>query len=95
MPCIFIKPTDELVDLPTNSNLTALAEFKSSLIPFSCRVGACGACVIEVLEGISNLTKANQSERDFLTRLGYPELRYRLACRCRLKDNITIKSVIN
>lgn len=92
MPCVFIKPTGELVTLPRNSNLTALAEVKSSLIPFSCRVGACGACVIEVLEGISNLTEANQSERNFLTSLGYPELAYRLACQCRLKGNITIKS---
>jgi ferredoxin len=93
MPYVFIKPADELVDLPKNSNLTALIEFNSSLISFGCRVGACGACVIEVLEGISNLTEANQSERDFLTILGYAESRYRLACQCRLQGDITIRAI--
>lgn len=93
MPCIFIKPADELVTLPKNSNLTALTESNSSPISFGCRVGACGACAIEVLEGISNLSVANQSERDFLTSLGYAESCYRLACQCSLKGDITIRTI--
>lgn len=93
MPHVLIQPSSELVELPRNSILTALEEVQDRVIPFGCRSGACGSCAIEVLEGISNLTTADDTERSFLTVLGYPEERYRLACQCRLKGDITIRPV--
>ncbi|MBW4565626.1 MAG: (2Fe-2S)-binding protein [Mojavia pulchra JT2-VF2] len=93
MPNILIKPSGELIELPRNSVLTLLEEVKETIIPFGCRAGACGACVIEVLEGTPNLTEANYIEREFLTTLGYPEECYRLACQCRLQGDITIQPV--
>ena len=93
MPYVLIKPSLELVELPRNSTLTALEEVQETIIPFGCRSGACGSCAIEVLEGISNLTVADDRERLFLTTLGYPEQHYRLACQCRLQGDITIKPI--
>ncbi|MCV3211946.1 (2Fe-2S)-binding protein [Plectonema radiosum NIES-515] len=93
MPNVLIKPSGELIELPRNSVLTILEEVNETIIPFGCRAGACGVCVIEVLEGIPNLTDANYIERGFLTTLGYPEERYRLACQCRLQGDVTIRQI--
>lgn len=94
MPNVLIKLSGDLIELPQNSALTDLEEVQENVIPFGCRSGACGACVIEVLEGITNLTEADDVERAFLATLGYPKERYRLACQCRLQGDIIIQPVV-
>jgi ferredoxin len=93
MPNVLIKPSNEVIELPRNSVLTDLEEVQETIIPFGCRSGACGACTIEILEGLSNLPAADETERAFLVTLGYPEERYRLACQCRLQGDIMIRPV--
>jgi ferredoxin len=93
MPNVLIKPSGELIELPQNSALTDLDEVQETVIPFGCRSGACGACVIEVLVGTQSLTKADDAERAFLVTLGYSGERFRLACQCRLQGDIIIQTV--
>lgn len=50
-------------------------------IPFACEEGICGTCVVEIEEGMENLTEFTQEELDFL---GEQELE-RLACQCKIK----------
>lgn len=50
-------------------------------VPFACTEGVCGTCVIEVTEGMDNLTEMTQEEKDFL---GEQDSE-RLACQCRMK----------
>ena len=50
-------------------------------VPFACTEGVCGTCVIEVQEGMENLTSFTQEEQDFLGSLENE----RLACQCKLK----------
>ena len=50
-------------------------------VPFACTEGICGTCVIEVVEGMENLSDFTQEERDFL---GEPH-NERLACQCKIK----------
>ena len=47
-------------------------------VPFACTEGVCGTCVIEVKEGMENLTSFTQEEQDFLGSLENE----RLACQC-------------
>jgi len=49
-------------------------------VPFACTEGVCGTCVIEVIEGMENLSEFNQAESDFLGDLD----RERLACQCKI-----------
>lgn len=51
-------------------------------VPFACTEGVCGTCVIEVKEGMDNLTPFTKEEEDFLGTLGCE----RLACQCKLKS---------
>ncbi len=80
----------EEVQLPHKSSLTDLSEMIDDVIPFSCRAGICGSCVIGVEEGEENLSMAEPVERAFLTSLGFAADKYRLACQCKLLGEITI-----
>lgn len=51
-------------------------------VPFACTEGICGTCVIEVKEGMENLTSFTKEEEDFLGNLDTE----RLACQCKLKQ---------
>jgi ferredoxin len=50
-------------------------------VPFACTEGVCGTCVIEVVEGMENLSVFTQEEMDFLGE----QDRERLACQCKIK----------
>lgn len=70
---------NEEIDLPDGDSLH---EACSSLgVPFACEEGVCGTCVIEVVEGMENLSEFNEAEADFLGDLGTE----RLACQCKIK----------
>ena len=57
-------------------------------VPFACTEGVCGTCVIEVTEGMENLSEFTQEEQDFLGEMGCE----RLACQCKVqKGSVTIK----
>jgi ferredoxin len=50
-------------------------------VPFACTEGVCGTCVIEVEEGMENLTPFTEAEEDFLGEMDEE----RLACQCKIK----------
>jgi len=54
-------------------------------VPFACTEGVCGTCVIEVEEGMENLSKFTQEEEDFLGDMENE----RLACQCKLNGGCT------
>jgi ferredoxin len=59
-----------------------IAEFcEEAGVPFACTEGVCGTCVIEVKDGMENLTDFTQEEEDFLGEMANE----RLACQCKLK----------
>ncbi len=51
-------------------------------LPFACEEGVCGTCVIEVEEGMENLSEFTEEEEDFLGELDTE----RLACQCTIKQ---------
>ncbi|MFD3540136.1 2Fe-2S iron-sulfur cluster-binding protein [Streptomyces sp. NPDC058662] len=80
--------------LPEGAPLTDIEyETPQHLIPFGCRSGACGACVIEVIDGFRSLGEADLDETDFLEDLGRTDGTYRLACQCRLLGSATVRVV--
>ncbi|WP_434587162.1 2Fe-2S iron-sulfur cluster-binding protein [Streptomyces sp. A5-4] len=85
-------PTGTEVLLPAGSPLTEVEyESEQRLIPFGCRSGSCGACVVEVLEGFGSLGEPDDDELDFLEDLGRTGGNHRLACQCRLRGDATIR----
>jgi len=51
-------------------------------VPFACTEGICGTCVIEVQEGMEQLSSFTQEEIDFLGEPGNE----RLACQCKIRS---------
>ncbi|SFE23382.1 2Fe-2S iron-sulfur cluster binding domain-containing protein [Actinopolyspora alba] len=87
-----ILPTGTKVVLPAKSRLTEIEfEILQKPIPFGCRSGSCGVCVIEVLEGSDSLGQPDDNELDFLEDLGRPGGDHRLACQCRLYGNAKVR----
>ena len=53
-------------------------------IPFGCKDGICGTCIINVDEGNENLSEKNEKEKDMLP----DNDNERLACQCKIKKGI-------
>ena len=78
---------EETIDIDDESIIQAHVE--SLGIPFSCKDGRCGTCLVNVLEGKDNLTDLNDKEKEF----GLLDKNTRLACQCKIKSgNIKIES---
>ncbi len=86
MAKLIFENTHEEVSLPDGSPIMEACE--EAGIPFACTEGVCGTCVIEVTEGMQNLSPFNTAESDFL---GDSDTE-RLACQCCiLKGCVKIK----
>lgn len=76
---IIFDNTHEERELEENSPIAEVCE--EAGVPFACTEGVCGTCVVEVLEGMDNLSPFTQEEMDFLGE----QDKERLACQCKLK----------
>ncbi len=79
MAKLIFKPTGEEKELPDDTPIQQVCE--EAGVPFACTEGVCGTCIIEVEEGMENLSDFTQEERDFLG----DQDKERLACQCRIK----------
>lgn len=79
MAKLIFEETKEEADLEDGSPIAEACEQMG--VPFACTEGVCGTCVIEVTQGMENLSDFNQAEEDFLGE----QDKERLACQCRIK----------
>jgi len=77
---LVFENTGEEIQLADGACLHEVCE--EAGVPFACTEGVCGTCVIEVVEGMENLSPFTQEEMDFLGE----QDRERLACQCKLKN---------
>jgi ferredoxin len=80
---IFVN-TNEIAELDDGSEIKEACE--QAGIPFACSEGVWGSCIIEVVEGMHNLSEFTQQEQDFLGEMQNE----RLACQCKIKKG-TVK----
>ncbi len=81
MATLRFSHSDEEVELPEESAIAEKCE--EAGVPFACTEGVCGTCVIEVKEGMENLSEPTQEEKDFL---GEETCGERLACQCKIRQ---------
>ena len=70
----------EEIELPDGAEIQEACEQQG--VPFACTEGVCGTCVIEVDEGMDNLSEFTEAEEDFLGELDTE----RLACQCKINQ---------
>jgi ferredoxin len=80
MAKLIFENNGEEKELEENSTIAEACE--EAGVPFACTEGVCGTCVIEVTEGMENLSVFTQEEKDFLGE----QDRERLACQCKIKN---------
>ena len=78
MAKLIFDETGEQHELEDGSPIADICE--EAGVPFACTEGICGTCVIEVSEGMENLSEFTQEEEDFLGELDNE----RLACQCKI-----------
>jgi ferredoxin len=88
---VVISTTGESFSLPYNAHLSDAAELQLGGLTFGCRSGMCGICLIEVLDGVENLSRPEEKESQFLEWLGHEGDSKRLACQCQLRGDVTIR----
>ena len=66
MPKVTITTDDKTIEVSDNYALIDMCEDHDTSILFGCRDGACGACMVKVVEGADSLSKMEDHERDFL-----------------------------
>ena len=79
MAKLIFEDIQEEFELPDGSSITESCE--EAGVPFACTEGVCGTCVVEVVEGMENLTPFSPAEADFLGELD----KERLACQCKIQ----------
>lgn len=81
---LVFEETGEEAEVDEGASLVEACE--EAGVPFACSEGVCGTCVIEVTEGMENLSPFTQEEEDFLGECGSE----RLACQCKMQSG-TVK----
>jgi ferredoxin len=74
-----LKTNDNQVEVKDGSLIQEAAEQLGVL--FGCRNGLCGTCMVEVEEGMENLSERNEAEDN----MGLQD-QSRLACQCRINQ---------
>lgn len=79
MSKLVFENTDEVIELEDGASIAEACE--DAGVPFACTEGVCGTCLIQVTEGIENLSEYTEAEMDFL---GEEMTDERLACQCKI-----------
>ncbi|MBI2603457.1 MAG: (2Fe-2S)-binding protein [Deltaproteobacteria bacterium] len=90
MPKVYITTDDKTIEMGDGQALIDMCEEHDTSILFGCRDGACGACMIKIRKGAENISKMEDSERDFLETMAAEE-NERLGCQCKVFGDIEIE----
>lgn len=60
---------------------------------FGCRSASCATCLIEVTEGMDNLTPRTEEEEVLLEIVAEDNAQARLACQCVVNGPVTVKTL--
>lgn len=87
---VHIVTDNKTYEVEDNYAMIDMCEDHDTSILFGCRDGACGACMIRVLEGAEHLSPMEDHEKDFLETMA-AEANERLACQCKVRGDIKVE----
>ncbi len=80
-------------EVDAGSGLMEIANMVGSSLAFGCGTGVCGSCLINVIEGMENLSPKTDQERETLESTGAAE-NQRLACQCKVSGDVVIENAL-
>lgn len=90
MPKVEVTTDNLKIDVKEGYAMIDMCEDHDTSILFGCRDGACGACMIKVIEGADKLSPMQDDERDFLETMA-AEPDERLACQCKVYGDVVVE----
>ena len=81
------------IEIQTNGILYDELEKAQIILPHGCLSGSCGACCVEIVEGLENLSKPSSVEENTLSDLRREKQKgnLRLSCRAKILGDIKIR----
>jgi ferredoxin len=73
------------INAKAGTDFQAIAESSGSSIPFGCRDGECGTCIINVESGAEFLTPKNDKEKAVLAKICCQSDKARLTCQMKIE----------
>ena len=94
-PMVTVRFEDDSleVEVEQGSMLADVCDDKGFSLGFGCREGGCGTCMIEIIDGMENLSPRNSSEDEMLEIMAEGNANARLACQCEVKGNIQFRAL--
>jgi len=86
MPTIRFLNDDIEHEVEVGASLQSAANDADSGLPFGCRAGTCGTCVVHVVKGGESLEERGFVEQDTLGVIGEEDAEARLACQLFVGD---------
>ncbi len=84
MAKLIFQDTNEEKEIDDGAEIQPTCE--EAGIPFACTEGICGTCIVEVVDGMENLSEFTEAEEDFLGEMDNE----RMACQCRIKHGTVV-----
>ncbi len=78
------------VSVPRGTRIVEVAEKVGASIPFGCKENDCGECLVEVLQGVDNLSTPSALEIELLKQK-FAKPGCRLACQAMVQGDVTLK----
>lgn len=72
------------VNVKPGKTIQDVVEASGSALPFGCRDGECGTCIVMVESGMEFLSEKNSKEEVVLKTVGEPSPKARLACQMKI-----------
>jgi len=80
-----------VVDVERGTPFYDICDTYETPVLLGCRAAACATCLIEVVEGVENLTPVTVSEEVMLEILAEGNPKARLACQCSVQGPLTVR----
>jgi 2Fe-2S ferredoxin len=93
MATVFFQDDGLRVQVEEGICLTDVCDAHPTSLLFGCRDGACGTCLVEVVEGSTNLSAVTDIERDMLDVMAEGNPYARLACQCLVKGDVQLRAL--
>jgi ferredoxin len=92
MPEVTFLNDEVTVEVKPGSTVQLAAQLAGSALPFGCRAGTCGTCILRVVSGLQSLEEPGFVEADTLAEFGKDGTVCRLGCQLIVEEEpISVK----
>ena len=92
MPKVTFKNDNITVEVAAGTKLSDVAEQNGASINFSCKEGVCLTCLVNIVEGMENISPKTENEASTLEAFG-AQANQRLACQIVVNGDVVIEAV--